>query len=301
MDVRLSRWGQRWCGLLASLALLAAPSPSRPLDLTDIQTLYNPNCVQWAIVGPCYCNLYTPCLLVTYWEPGWLVETVKQPGTTTLDPLRSLMTAAWGALGLPQLGGGGAGGTAAGSGRTNLHYNEAHVVPFPNPVGGPCSGCPGHVALRLHYLSEIDPLWRTATGGGSVLDHLGLGPLGTWAPLYPRSGFGIHGSEPVGSAIAAGRAMDIAAHPQGEPTQPEARVVLAPTEGFSRCCQLAQPRQTQCFPVGTTPAFWEHGTGSRNGTYVWIWWRRRVCCVEPDDATCGITLTGGYGENTCVE
>jgi hypothetical protein len=298
MHARPAPWGWLWDGLFAWLVLLTAPSHT--LDLTEITTLYNPNCVQWAIVGPCYCNLYTPCLLVTYWEPGWLVETVKQPGTTTLAPMQGLMTAAWGALGLPQLGGGGAGGTA-GSGRTNLHYNEAHVVPFPNVFGGPCTGCSGQADLRVNYLSEIDPLWRTATGGTALLEHLGFGPLGTWAPLYPRVGFGIHGSEPVGSAIAAGWAMDIAAHPQGDPTQPDARVVLEPTQGFSHCCQLAQPKQTRCFPVGTTPAVWEHGTGSRDGTYLWIWWRQRLCCVEPDQATCGITLTGGYGANTCVE
>ena len=86
MPARPAPWGWPWRGLLAWLVLLS--SPSQALELTDITTLYNPNCVQWAIVGPCYCNLYTPCLLVTYWEPGWLVETVKQPGTTTLAPGR---------------------------------------------------------------------------------------------------------------------------------------------------------------------------------------------------------------------
>ena len=89
------------------------------------------------MVGPCYCNLYTPCVLVTYWEPGWLVETVKQPGTTTFAPMESLMTAAWGALGLPQRGGGGAGGTTAGSGgSTALRRRPAYGHPL--PVSGAC-------------------------------------------------------------------------------------------------------------------------------------------------------------------
>ena len=111
MRTRPAPQGWRGRGLRSRLLLFALllATPSQALDLTDLTTLYNPNCVQWAIVGPCFCNLYTPCVLVTYWEPGWLVETVKQPGTTTLAPMESLMTAAWGALGLPPLGGGGAG------------------------------------------------------------------------------------------------------------------------------------------------------------------------------------------------
>ena len=49
MRVPLPRWRPDWRGLLASLVLLAAPGHA--LDLTDLTTLYNPDCVQWAIVG----------------------------------------------------------------------------------------------------------------------------------------------------------------------------------------------------------------------------------------------------------
>lgn len=281
--------------LMLALTLLLWTSPSLAQDLAVLPNLA---CVTWRIVGACACNPTTPCVQVEYWEPGWLVETVKIPGTSALDLTAPLVQAVADALGVPDFGGGGA-GNATGTGHTNLQYNEAHVFTFPQLLGGPCSGCAPNATLTLHYASEIDPLWKLATGLPGLLDLVGLGQLGVWAPLYPRGGKAIHGSEPVGSGIAAARALDIAFNPTGSPTSPEARVVLQRTDGTSRCCQLASPRQTPCFPVGTHPARWETRTVSPRGTYLWIFWRKRTCCVNPNQATCGITLLGGYGANQC--
>ena len=267
---------------------------------TALAPLPNPNCAQFTILGPCLCGFPpTPsCLQVAYWEPGWLVETVKVPGDTAIAPIQQTLQV----VGPPQhvLGGGGA-GNSPGSGQTNLHFNEAHVMTFPRLLGGPCTGCQAGQtqSFNVHYLSEIDPLWRLAVGGASLLDLLGLGQLGVWAPLYPRIGFAIHGSEPVGSGIAATRALDIAANPFGDLTHPESRVTLTPTGGYSRCCQLASPVQTHCFNVGTNPALWETGTGSATGKYTWIFWRFQTCCIPPGDVWCGFLL-GGYGANQCL-
>ena len=60
------------------------------------------------------------------------------------------------------------------------------------------------------------------------------------------------------------------------------------------------PRQTPCFPAGTPPLLWEHGTVSPRGTYVWLFWRKRSCCVLPAQASCGITLVGTHGANGCL-
>jgi hypothetical protein len=209
-----------------------------------------------------------------------------------------LLSAVLDTVGVPPFGGGGA-GNASGAGHTNVQYNEAHVYTFPQLLGGPCTGCaPGDAPFTLHYASETDPLWRTAVAIPSPLDV--LRSLGVWGRLYPRGGKAIHSSEPVGSGIAAARAMDIASNPFGEPPNVETRVVLQRTEGTSRCCQLASPRQTPCFPVGTPPLLWEHGTVDAHGTYVWLFWRKRTCCVTPNQATCGITLIGTHGANGCL-
>jgi hypothetical protein len=277
------------------LAVQAGVAHGRTSSWTS---LVNFQCVSWMITGPCVCNPLTPCVQVTYWEPGWLVETVKRPGTTTLPGLGDLLTVALDAAGVPPLGGGGA-GNATGSGHTNLQYNEVHVSTFPQLLGGPCTGCaPGAAPFTLHYVSETDPLWRPAVATPSPLSL--LQQIGVWAPLYPRGGKAIHSSEPVGSGIAAVRGMDIAHQPVGTPPNAEAHVVLQPTASTSRCCQLASPGQTPCFPAGTPPLLWEHGTISARGTYVWLFWRKRTCCVLPAQASCGITLVGTHGANGCL-
>ncbi|MGE3540230.1 MAG: TraU family protein [Candidatus Tectimicrobiota bacterium] len=286
---------------LVLLVLLCLSRPVGALDLRQLQGLLNTRCVNFAVLGPCLCTPFTPCLTVTYWEPGWLVETVKQPGTTILGSLAPGMATVWRTVGLAFPHGGGGAGASPGSGQRNLQYNEAHVLPFPRLIGGPCTGCrPQGGPLAINYLSEIDPLWRLATGlpPFQVPGLVGF-LLGSWGALYPRSGFGITGSAPVGSGLAAARALDIASNPLGNPTLPEARVVLQPTGGSSQCCQLALPRQTGCFPVGTNPALWETGTVSADGTYLWIFWRRRTCCVDPGRIACGLTLLGAEA-NLCV-
>jgi hypothetical protein len=284
----------------AEIAGTTALQGSQSTSTPSLPGMVNLQCVQWKITGPCFCTPTTPCVSVEYWEPGWLVETVKKPGTTAIPLIGDALQAAFNALGVPPLGGGGA-GNASGSGHTNLQYNEAHVFTFPQLLGGPCTGCGATPpSSALHYASETDPLWRTAVAIPSPLDLLRV--LGVWGRLYPRGGKAIHSSEPVGSGIAAARAMDIAFNPIGEPPNNEARVVLQPTGATSSCCQLASPRQTPCFPVGTPPLLWESGTVSPNGTYIWIFWRKRTCCVNPAQSTCGITLpgVGGAGMNGCL-
>jgi|SRR5262245_8524087 len=277
----------------ALIAIQAASPPKLP-------ELPNMRCVSWAITGPCLCGFPPhPCVSVEYWEPGWLVETVKKPGTTSLDILGPLLDAALGVGTVPPFGGGGY-VQAKGGGNTNLHYMEAHVFAFPQLLGGPCTGCaPGIQNFVLNYASEIDPLWRTATAVPSPLSV--IEQIGVWAPLFPRVGFAIHSSEPVASMIAAARAINIAFNPVGTPPNVEARVVPLKTESLSPCCQLAWPKQTGCFPPGIPPVAFETGALSIRGTYISIWWRKRQCCVEAP-GTCGITLPGVglSGQSACV-
>ena len=287
--------------LVVLSGLLLRALPAQALDWNALTGMVNLRCVSHAIVGPCFCGPYNPCVLVSYWEPAWLVETVKIPGTTSLDSVAPLLQSILQGLGVPPFGGGGA-GNATGGGHTNLQYNEAHVVTFPDLFGGgPCSGCGGGSnSFTVHYASEIDPLWRTAAGAPGLLDLVGLGQLGVWGPLYPRGGKAIHSSEPVGSGIAAARALNVAANPTGVATNPEYRVVLEEVERNSRCCQMGQPKVTDCMMVGTNPISWEQRAVSQQGTYIWLFWRQRTCCVLPEDAYCGIAMVGGHGGNRCL-
>jgi hypothetical protein len=263
-----------------------------------LPSLPNLGCVHWKPLGPCLCNPYTPCVTVEYFEPAWIIETVKIPGSTALDAFSPVLQTVLAAAGVPALGGGGA-GNANGSGHTNLHFSEAHIYAFPQLLGGPCTSCaPSTAPFAVHYASEIDPLWRTAVAVPSPLDL--VRQVGVWGHLFPRGGKVIHGSEPVASGLEAARALDIAFNPFGEPPNVEARVVLQPTGGTSSCFQMAYPKQTGCFPAGTPPPVWEGGALSMRGTYIWIIWSKKTCCVNPEQSRCGIALAGGYGPNLCL-
>ena len=294
--------------LAGCLALLGSPQLVRALDIGDMVSLPNPLCVHFAVLGPCLCGGTVPgCVTLFYWEPAALVETVKVSGSTNLSFAGPLLQQVIRSIGLVgELGGGGA-GNAPGSGQTNLHFNEAHVLPFPQLLPGPCDNCASDAGetLQINYASEIDPLWRLQPGVALAdpLGFIGLGTLGVWARLYPRVGFAIHGSEPVGSAIAASRALHIANHPvDATPLNPGAsavRPVLSPSTVPPFCIQLARPIQTACFRVGTNPALWETATVSPQGTYIWLFWRPRTCCVDAATPLCGIAQVGGTGANLC--
>jgi hypothetical protein len=273
--------------------LLAVQSTPPPLP-----ALVNLACVHWAVTGPCFCSPFNPCLRVEYFEPGWLVEIVKTPGDTLIPVLGNVLQAALAAVGAPAAGGGGA-GNASGSGHTNLHFEEAHVYSFPQLLGGPCTGCGPSSGLGLHYASEMDPLWRTAVAVPSPLDL--LTQVGVWGRLYPRSGKVIHSSEPVASALAVVRAMDIAHQPIGTPPNVDAHVVTQLVEERAACVQMAWPKMTHCFQAGTPPPLWETRALSLSGKYAFLIWRKRTCCVDPSRTTCGITTPGigTYGANIC--
>lgn len=264
-----------------------------------IDSMLNLGCVTWRIAGPCVCGYPpSPCLQVEYWEPGWLVETSVRPGDTSLPgPFGSLVASALSAAGVTI----GAGGSGNANSNTNMRFGDVHVISLPNLYGGPCSSCAPSGSPAVNYLSELDaPSWRVVP---STVNPLALGlQIGFWGPLYPRVGHVIHGSPVVASALQAVRGMNIAFNPVGVLPPPDAHVITTPTEGTSFCCQLASPRQTPCFTAGSPPPLFELSSGSVKGKYVYIFWRKKSCCVNPSQTTCGITLLGlkEPPQNTCL-
>ena len=107
-------WGRVLLGLLVALTRLASPVQAQ--DVIRLLAMVNRNCTNFAILGPCFCNQFTPCVIVSYWEPAWMVETAKIPGGTSLGSVVPGLTQVLGAVGSAfPLGGGGA-GVARGTG-----------------------------------------------------------------------------------------------------------------------------------------------------------------------------------------
>ena len=255
------------------------------------------SCVNFSVIGVCRRN--TPPYAgakVRYWQPVLMVETLKVPGQSGIVEYQPLVRSlAWNA------GGAETGTGAASQGdSTALQMNEAHVFGFPLSdafsvaVEAPCEGMPD-LGGMVSYLSEQDaPAWRTACSEkddplARVAEKNGplcakFGPMlpglciGTWGALYPRTGFVTHTSEVVGSAMAAFRAVDVASLKLQVGRQVISPLLFLPSVRYDRM-QLVSPVAGRCIAIGENPAFWENGTRSRDGRYVWVYWRKKECCL----------------------
>ena len=102
--------------------------------------------------------------------------------------------------------------------------------------------------------------------------------LGVWGPLYPRTGYAVHASEVVASGISAFRAADVAALKPQTPRRVVAPVLFWPSVRHDRL-QLVSPTAGKCIAVGQDPRWWEAGQRSFDGRYVWVYWRKKECCL----------------------
>lgn len=261
----------------------------------DYGSIFGDGCVDLEL-GPCVCGVPPkPCLRVTYWEPRLVIWTKQGPATKAHGPI-------------------------------NLQYEEVTAWPFPlgaivDLIGFPLV-CSDEDALTIDSLTSIAASyssladvvsWRT--GGAELIAAEGLAPglatvllplcatqglagvqapgladicMGVWGPLFPRTGWLLHSSEPVGSGAGAYRAAHIISHPEllwGR--------VAVPATDFRASTKdkqnLVVPRTTQCIRPGTIPTTWESFTLSPTGDYVWIYWVKRSCCISPTLFDSGLT------------
>ena len=201
------------------------------LELSDIFSLVDWGCIAPKVLGPCITPIGMPGVIVMYWEPALLIETVKRPGDTvigsiggvvsgmTKDVAGSIQLQAM-PLAIPLS----SGSSSSKISETNMQFNEVHVYEFPfrdEIMSFIDIQCPDKLPTGsfVKYLSELDSMeWRIgilelinpksiasiAAGPvcgltGSFLDDL---CMGFWGATYPRRGFLTHQSEVVGSAAA---------------------------------------------------------------------------------------------------
>jgi len=281
---------------------------SSALELSDISGMISLDCIDFRVIGVCVKPPpYYVGIVIMYWEPALLIETVKKPGDTIIGSLvpvvssltqeaaSSLLSRVTG-LAVP-ISGGSSSSKITG---TTLQFNETHVYEFPfrdQIMSSIDSQCPDKLPAGsfIKYLSELDALeWRiglleamhpksiasaasglTCAATGAFLDDL---CMGFWGATYPRRGFFTHQSEVVASAAAAVRAVSISGL-----LGSRAHVVLEPI-GFlpsfeSDKLELIYPKSSGCIKIGQNPATWESGKLSSSGKYLWVYWRRRICCI----------------------
>ncbi len=263
---------------LLSVVCLALLSPHRVTAVSleqIVSSLTNwGSCLDFRIEGPCGDVLH-PGIIVSYRLPHLLQDTVKIPGTSTIDELAGAL----GGVGAFVPGGGASGNP----GEWNLQYSESHVVEYPIQLATalgvipvpPQYWCLDQMqygfGLTINYLSELDiAMWRANT-----LPEGSRGWIGVWAPLVPRHGFCIHYSPAVASGVFGYRSVDIAANPGGH-------VILKPLwfarDGDDRM-QMAIPLVQGCLVPGTNPLEWDHGDVALDGKSLWLYWHRVRCCV----------------------
>jgi hypothetical protein len=242
---------------VASLPLLAAGS----VAAAELPAVAPAGLIQWGcvqmVITPCVCPGWPPrpCVHFSYWEPTLLVHTEAYTGLS-----RSA---------------------------TDARFHEARVWPFPlkevDPLGCifPCKS-PNRTlsvfAMIPYFLSDIDPTWRR---GDTTLPY----PVGVWGLLSPRGGWGA-GSDPVASAIAFYRSVDVAA-------LPGAHAIIRPSfvpASLANNVNLGFPKLSQCMKPGFPPILWESGAGSATGNYLWVWYQHRTCCIDPAEICTSVAL-----------
>jgi hypothetical protein len=281
---------------------------SSALELNDISSMISLDCIDFRVIGVCVKPPpYYVGIVIMYWEPALLIETVKKPGDTIIGSLvpvvssltqeaaSSLLSRVTG-LAVP-ISGGSSSSKITG---TTLQFNETHVYEFPfrdQIMSSIDTQCPDKLPAGsfIKYLSELDALeWRiglieamhpksiasaasglTCAATGAFLDDL---CMGFWGATYPRRGFFTHQSEVVASAAAAVRAVSISGL-----LGSTAHVVLEQIGFFpsfeSDKLELIYPKSSGCIKIGQNPATWESGKLSSSGKYLWVYWRRRICCI----------------------
>src|SRR3989338_257754 len=271
----------------------------------DLLGLIDWSCINPQVIGVCWKGP-VPGLIISFWEPVLLVETVKNPGSTVIESIEPMIasaakTAAKNALGSLASGISVTSGSGSSSfDQTNLQFSETHIYDFPFKDvitalfgGGDCPSTPSMGFVK--YLSEVDSFeWRvgiieamhpksmvSAASGAicSILSNFNSYLcIGSWGAMYPRRGFFVHSSPVVSSAALVWRAVNIASL-----SGMAGHIVTSPlpfNQSFSEDkLQLIYPATSSCIKPGQNPVSWDYGKTSANGKYLWVYWIKRTCCV----------------------
>ena len=279
-------------GLIIFSMILALAICSDAKGLTSLFGSINWSCINVQVMGLCFKKTYPYVgIKINYREPALLIETVKKPGDFVIDEYGSIFEGLLNGVStsllnskVPVSSGGGNSSLSS----TNLRFNEVHVYSFPfsdiftSMFAADCediSSTPG----SIKYLSELDSLeWRMGLFENatalSVPAEMIFPVLKNWGHLYPRTGFTVHQSDVVVSAIDAIKAISISSIDNIIPHMVVTSIGFSPNYSKDRLQQI-YPNSSRCIKIGENPLFWESNMLSSNGKYLWVYWRYKECCI----------------------
>jgi TraU protein len=274
---------RRAVGLAHAQSEGGASSWGSGLDI-DLTNIFGEGCLDFHVSGICACAETYVCPEVTYWEPRLLIITEQGPARKH-------------------------------HGELGLQYGEVTAYPF--PVGAVldllgfealCTSADAQSqtsisSVAAQYSSRGDAtVWRQggleivlaegAAPGATALSavcavdsvvsipYLGGLCMGVWGPLFARTGWLIHGSQVVGSGAAAYRAAHIISWPELLWDRNAVPATDFRANTATDKMNLVAPRLMKCIRPGTAPAAWESGKLSSDGIYAWVYWVKRVCCLQ---------------------
>ncbi|MBF0386646.1 MAG: TraU family protein [Candidatus Omnitrophica bacterium] len=292
--------------LILLLVSSAFPFAARSESLAVLTGRADWNCVRLELTGQACSRVAPPYagVMMRYWQPVLMVETVKRPGDTAVNEYRSLLGEPLKQMAATAMGAGSANmdsGSGYSADTTAVQMSDVHVMGFPassifsaiiEPV---CEGSP-ELSSSVSYLSERDAVeWRTLKNESRhpmSLLSAAMAPMceggqittpgmciGVWGPLYPRGGFIAGYSPVVGSAALAYRGVDIASINPLSVFHSRVMPLLFVPDPFWDRMQMVYPQASRCLKIGEDPRTWEQDRVSADGKYVWIYWRKKECCA----------------------
>jgi hypothetical protein len=131
-------------------------------------------------------------------------------------------------------------------------------------------------------MDKNNPMAVMTARSGAVCEKFGVMLpglcVGHWGALYPRSAYNFHVSPSTASALSAFRAVDIAALKPQTPHRVVSPILFWPSVRYDRM-QMVFPVSQRCMAVGEDPSLWGRDIRSDDGRYVWIYWRKKECCL----------------------
>ncbi len=166
-------------------------------------------CVQFKVIGTC-----KAAKLVEFWLPTYAIEVAGQANTTVFpESLTDIVSA-----GLPISGGSMVQGEAGND--TQTKYREAHIYQLSTSdvatilAGHPSMPCmltsASSITGSTVFKSELYPGWRLGKDPTGAPNPVAF-PVGSWGPLYPRTGWSNHPSNITNSLLLSYRAQQLGA------------------------------------------------------------------------------------------